>query len=101
MTRLKPGKKTRLHKKVCREFLSDFCDTHGYFYCEECERVDLPPYTCHHIVAVSRISNDPRRHDDINLMCACVKCHDRFHAGEDSRLLEERGLLTYFGLEVT
>lgn len=66
---MKPGKRTRAHKKACADYRKLFIEEHGFGYCESCSvnEMSFPPHSVHHIVYASRaVKNINNRVTDID-----------------------------------
>lgn len=94
---------TPLHFRACSKYKKYFKEKNGYLFCEHCG-VNINgagKFETHHLYFASRYPKHKELHNFKNLICLCVKCHNKFHNGTEGKELlkiyeEKRGLKELF-----
>ena len=91
------------HLNECKRYRKEFLEKYDYAFCEVCKvnRQGTPRFEVHHIYFASRFPKHKNLHDNKNMIHICIKCHRKFHNGNEFnniflKLEKERGLKELF-----
>lgn len=98
---------TPMHFRACSKYKKEFKEKNGYLFCEHCG-VNIngtAKFETHHLYFASRYPGHKELHNFKNLICLCVKCHNKFHNGNEGRELlkiyeKKRGLKKLFSQKI-
>lgn len=92
----------RLFNKNAKEIKQSMIEDMGYIYCEYCNTSNTPKWEAHHIIFRSEKPKHKNLHDKVNILIACIKCHNELHKhkGLRNKIVEVRKLNLIFGNNV-
>jgi hypothetical protein len=99
----KRGLYTGKHLRACAKYRKDFMQRNERAFCEVCgcNETGILRFEVHHIYFASLYPKHPQLHNFRNLVHICIRCHNKFHSGDQYRwafekLESDRGLKELF-----